>query len=421
MPSVAIVGSGPAGFYVAEALNKRDPALRVDLIERLPTPYGLVRSGVAPDHQSTKAVVRVFKRIAQRARFVGNVEVGRDVRLSELLDLYDAVILANGAPIDRSLGIEGETLPGVYGSGAITSWINGHPDYSSLDPELRSPVAIIGNGNVALDVARVLGRSRAEMRATDIPAPVLDAIERADLRELHLIGRRGPLDAAFTPVELRELGELTETVALADASQLPMEAGDPKHQRILESLRGYAQNDPQSKRRRVHLHFYSAPARMLGVDRVRGIEIAHTRVIDGRAVQTDERTLLPVETVITAIGYLVRPFEGVPIDPSGTHYAHRAGRIDERLWCAGWAARGPSGVIATNRHDSAALAAAVVESLPDPSARAGPSGLDRLLAERGVEVVPFDRWEKIDALEIASAVGGAPRRKLITRTELLSQ
>ncbi len=425
--SVAIIGSGPAGFYCAEAICKKAPDVRVDIIDRLPTPFGLVRSGVAPDHQGTKNVWRVFHRTAEReqVRFVGNVEVGRDVSVADLLETYDAVVLAVGAVIDRKLGIEGEHLPGVYGSGAFTAWYNGHPDFAELSPELRGPgIAVIGNGNVAVDVVRVLGRTRGEMASTDIPDYAMRCIEQARYSDLYMLGRRGPMEASFTTAELRELGDMTETVALVDPAQLPdvVEAGDPKQQKlkekILETLRGYSQNEPGSKEKRLHLRFFAAPTKILGTSHVEGIEIAVTKLENGRAIATGETYVLEVGTVISAIGYTAIPLEGVPISQWGTCYANEDGKIRDRLWAVGWAKRGPSGVIATNRQDSAEVAHQVLAELAG-EARPGPQALDHLLAQRGADPLLYSHWERIDAAERAAAGEGAPRRKITVHGELL--
>lgn len=425
--SVAIIGSGPAGFYCAEAICKKAPEVRVDIIDRLPTPYGLVRSGVAPDHQGTKNVWRVFDRTAKReqVRFIGNVEVGRDVSVAELLEIYDTVVLAVGAAIDRKLGIEGEGLPGVYGSGTFTAWYNGHPDFAAASPELRGPgIAVIGNGNVAVDVVRVLGRTRGEMSVTDIPDYAMSAIESSDYTEIYMLGRRGPMEASFTTAELRELGDMKETVAVVDPAQLPAvaEADDPKQQKlkekILDTLRGYSENDPDSKPKRLHMRYFAAPVRILGTDHVEGLEIAVTKVENGRAVVTDERYVLPVGTVISAIGYTAIPLEGVPVSEWGTCYANQDGKIRDRLWAVGWAKRGPSGVIATNRQDSAEVAHMLLNELAGEP-RPGPSGLDHLLGQRGAAAVHYSHWERIDELERAKAPEGCPRVKITSLDELL--
>lgn len=427
--AIAIVGSGPAGFYTAEAIAKARPDAHVDLLDRLPTPYGLVRSGVAPDHQGTKNVWRVFQRTAHRpnVRFLGNVELGRDVSLAELRAIYDAVVLAIGAPIDRELGIPGEHLRGVLGSGPFTAWYNGHPDWSGLAPDLdTSRIAIIGHGNVAIDVARVLARTPPEMVKTDLPAYASERIARAPLTDLYMIGRRGPAEASFTPVELRELGELASTVVVVDPAHLPetASASDPRAQKlkekILEILRGYARNDPASRRVRLHIVFYAAPLAILGDgDRVTALRLARTRVEGTRCIVTEETFDLPVGVVIKAIGYVARPIEGLVCPPGASSYPNQAGRIAPGLWAVGWAKRGPSGVIATNRQDSFDVAERLLAELPAGHKRGARERLDAMLRDRGVEVVRFADWENIEREEHARARPGAPRAKITEWAELL--
>lgn len=424
---VAIVGSGPAGFYCAEAICKKDPEVRIDIIDRLPTPYGLVRSGVAPDHQGTKNVWRVFDRTAQRdhVRYFGNVEVDRDLSVAELLERYDAVVLAVGVTTDRRLGIEGEDLPGVYGSRALSGWYNGHPDFAALEPELRGPgIAVIGNGNVAVDVVRVLSREREEMIKTDIPEYAMRTIERSEYTDVYMLGRRGPVHASFTTAELRELGDMTRTVALVDPAQLPetFAVDDPKQQKkmekIIDTLREYSANAPGAKPRRLHLRFFASPVRILGEDHVEGIEIAVTAIEGGRAVATGETYVLEVGTVVSAIGYVAHSLEGVPIAASGTCYANVDGKIADRLWAVGWAKRGPSGVIATNRQDSADVAHRLLAEL-DGGGRGGGDALGALLEQRGARILTYHDWLKIDERERAAATEPTPRVKLTSMEALL--
>lgn len=431
--TIAIVGSGPGGFYAAEHLLKTRPGLKVDLFDRLPTPYGLVRIGVAPDHQGTKNVWRVFQRTAKRPelRFLGDVELGRDLSLAELREHYDAVVLAIGAPIDRELGIPGEHLHGVLTSQELSSWYNGHPDFSHRHPDLASTlaesggVAVIGQGNVAVDVVRVLGRTPPEMLKTDLPAYASERIAAAPIKDIYMIGRRGPGEASFTPVELRELGELAETVAVVDGAQLPdaVHAKDPKDQKlkekILEILRGYSQNDPASKRARLHIAFYSAPHEILGEDgRVKKLVLKKTRVEGGKAVETGETYTLDVGIVVKAIGYHVKPLEGLEVPKGATHYPNEGGKVGDALWAVGWAKRGPSGVIATNRGDSIEVADRLMKELPEtPKADPRPA-IDAMLAERNVRVVTFTDWEKIEKVETERAKDGAARCKVTDWDEL---
>ncbi len=426
--SVAVVGTGPAGFYATEAIIKALPGCEIDLIDRLPTPYGLVRSGVAPDHQGTKNVWRVYQRTAKRpeVRFLGNVEVGRDLLLSELRDAYDAVVLAIGAPVDKSLGIVGEDLPGVVDSSKITGWYNGHPDHSDFLPDLSvSGVLVIGNGNVAVDVVRVLGRTVPEMLKTDLPGYAREALSKKGIKKITMLGRRGPGEASFTPVELRELGDLAETVATMDPKDLPdaVHASDPNQQKlkdkILDILRGYSQNDPSSKPAELHIGFYGAPVEIVGHERVEGVIVERTKLENGKAVLTGERTTIPVGLVVKAIGYSVKPLEGIDTKAAASSYPNVDGRIDDGLWAVGWAKRGPSGVVATNRNDSIDAMTKMLKELEGKTPKGGARAhTDARLEARGVRVNTWDDWEKIEKVEAERATDGAPRCKVTTWDEL---
>ncbi|HUN49770.1 MAG TPA: FAD-dependent oxidoreductase [Candidatus Sulfotelmatobacter sp.] len=420
--SIAIVGSGPGGIYCAEALNKRLPEARIDVIDRLPVPYGLVRAGVAPDHQGTKAITRVFDRILQKPgiRFCGNVSVGRDVGFAELQAAYDAVVLATGAHVDRRLGIPGEALAGVHGSAAFVFWYNGHADFAATPVDLSAvaSVAVIGNGNVAIDVARVLAKTADEMAKSDLADHAATAIRAAAVKDIHLIGRRGPVEASFTNAELAELGRLQRTVPLVDAADLPASVGEVEESQRkvkeanLATLRAFAANRPGEKPVRLHFHFHATPVALLGEGRVAGVRLAR----GGR--QFD----LPAELVVTCIGYGVGAALDLPSDAARGTFANQAGRVAPRLYAVGWAKRGPSGVIATNRADSFAVADLILADLAqsgDPP-RPGPAALDELLQARGVRVVGFADWLKIDAAERAAALSGAPRRKIVERAAMLA-
>ena len=321
--SIAIVGSGPAGFYAVEGLCKQLPDCRIDMIDRLPTPFGLVRSGVAPDHQTTKNVVRVFDRLMEQAdiRYLGNVELGRDLSMAELKETYDAVILAIGASGGRRLGLAGGDAVGVYTADTIVGWYNGHPDYENLDPVLPGPgVAVFGIGNVALDVARLAASTAAEFAPTDIAPYAADAIEAAPISEVHIIGRRGPVEAAFSKAELAEMGEMVDCVALVDGAQLPDEVvlEDAKQQRVkaanLKILQSYADNKAGDKPVSARFHFFASPVEFLTEDRdgaahLVGVRLERTRLEDGRAVGTGETYDLAVSTAVLCIGYKVEPPE----------------------------------------------------------------------------------------------------------------
>lgn len=428
---VAIVGSGPSGFYTAEALVKACEDCQVDIIERLPAPHGLIRYGVAPDHQTTKNVSRTFDRTAARdnVHFYGNIEVGRDVTVEQLKACYDAVVVATGAPNDRPLGIPGEDKQGVYGSAAFVGWYNGHPDFRHLTPNLDTAnVCVIGNGNVAIDCARVLVKTREEMDVSDIPEFALDQIQASPIRDVYMLGRRGPVDAKFTNVELREMGELKTAVPVVDGALLPeqvpedMEMSDRDRrvrERNLASLREFATRDPNSMPKRVHFGFYAAPREILGGDSVEGLRLERTKVEGGRAVGTGEFFEIETGLVIAAIGYRAYPVPGLPFDEEAGIIPNDDGRVGDGLYAVGWVKRGPSGTIGTNRPDGQNAARQIMEDVGDGNGKGGRAALEALLDEAGQRRVTYDEWLKLDEHEKTAAAGGAPRRKLVTVAEML--
>jgi NADPH-dependent glutamate synthase beta subunit-like oxidoreductase len=423
MRHFAIIGSGPAGFYTAEALQKAyGEAARVDIIDRYPVPYGLIRFGVAPDHQSIKAVSKRYDKVAEAsgASFVGNVTVGQDVSIPELLDLYDAVILATGAPHDRKLGIPGEDLPGVVGSAAFVGWYNGHPDFADLDPPLDgTSAAVIGNGNVALDVARIVSKTRAEFEGADIVNHALDALDASAIRTINILGRRGPHQIAMTPKELGELGHLEAAVPVVEADDFPPlemdEALDPGQRKSVTHLRDFPALSPD-KPKRIVFDFFAKPLRIEGEGRAERLIVERTRLDEsGNAVGTGETYEVPASLIVSCIGYATPPIEGVPYDDRGGRFANESGRIADRLYCVGWARRGPSGTIGTNRPDGYEVAEQVAALLPADSdgGRPGGEGLRALLSARGVEATDFDDWRRIEQAEAAAAREGAPREKMV--------
>lgn len=427
--AVAIIGSGPSGFYAADGLLRKKPDCRIDILDRLPTPYGLVRGGVAPDHQSTKAVQRVFERIARRegVRFLGHVEVGRDVSYDELKARYDAVVVAIGCPVDRRLGIPGDTLPGVYGSWSFVGWYNGHPGLRDLDLALPGKAAaVIGNGNVAIDCVRVLAKTPDEMAKSDLCAHAAAVLAGARLEDIYLIGRRGPVEASFTPVELAELGELARCVPLVDGAAFerdiaaaPPEAVKGK-EKILDILRRFTANKPGDKPLRLHFLFWSAPSAILGTGRVEALRLERRRPAEGRVAAAGEICDLPVETVISAIGYRGQPFAGLPMDEARGIVRNVEGRVEPGVYAVGWSKRGPSGTIPTNRADSMAVAELILADLGGEPGKEGPAALDRLLAGRGVRPVRFADWLRIGEAEIKRAGEGRPREKFTRIEEMLA-
>jgi NADPH-dependent glutamate synthase beta subunit-like oxidoreductase len=384
---VAIVGAGPSGFYAADGLLRANPDLHIDVIDRLPTPYGLVRAGVAPDHQGTKAVVRQFDRLLAQPdlRFAGNIEIGRDLSWDELSAAYDAVIVATGMVIDKKLGVPGEDLPHVWGSWRLVGWLNGHPDYRQ-GPDLSQvkSVAIIGNGNVALDVARVLAKSAEEMAKSDIVPEAGAAIASAPITDIYVIGRRGPEHASFTNNELAEMGRLARAVAVTDAKGLDTKppASDPTPERLrkiknLEILKGFTHNKPGAKPVTLHFLFNAAPV---------AFRPGEVELTTGK---------LAADLVVTCIGY------------TGQEFPRR-----EEVFAVGWAKRGPTGTIPTNRGESHAVAQQVMAWLKTRDPKSGPDVLPIAIDAAG--------WHRIDKHEVAAgAAHGRPRVKLTDWQALL--
>ena len=421
MRHFAIVGSGPAGFYTAEALEKAyGDGARVDILDRFPVPYGLIRFGVAPDHQSLKAVSKRYDKTAETAGvdFIGNVTVGRDVSIAELLDLYDAVILATGAPHDRKLGIPGEDLHGVVGSAEFVGWYNGHPDFADLDPFLHGThAAIVGNGNVALDCARILSKTQHEFEGSDIVCHALDALDHSAIRTVTILGRRGPHQIAMTPKELGELAHLEAAVPIVEPADFPpVEADDPLEPGLRKSvtlLRGFA-DLPQDKPKRIVFDFFAKPVAIEGDGKVERIIVEKTVLDDkGSARGTGETYEVPASLIVTAIGYSTSPIPDVPFE--GGKFVNEGGRIADRLYAVGWARRGPTGTIGTNRPDGYEVADLVAAALPagGSSGKAGAEGLKRLLSERGVLPTDYDDWRKIEESETGRARSGSPREKYV--------
>ena len=431
MRHFAVVGSGPAGFYTAEALAKAygDQA-RIDIIDRYPVPYGLIRFGVAPDHQSLKAVSKRYDQVAEggTVEFVGNVAVGRDVSADELRGLYDAVILAIGAPHDRKLGIPGEDLPGVVGSAEFVGWYNGHPDFADLDPLLHGThAAVIGNGNVALDCARILSKNRQEFEGSDIVGHALDALDGSGIQTVTIIGRRGPHQISMTPKELGELGHLEAATPAVEATDFPPaeadEALEPGQRKSINILREFASAGPDaSKAKRIVFDFFAKPLRIEGDGKAERLIVERTVLDDNGAAQgTGETHEVPASLIITSIGYQTPPLEGVPYDERGGKFANDGGKIADGLYAVGWARRGPTGTIGTNRPDGYEVAELVAAAMPPGSdgGKAGAQGLSALLTEHGVKATGFGDWRTIEAAEVAAARPGSPREKLVRHDDWL--
>jgi ferredoxin--NADP+ reductase len=433
---VAVVGAGPAGLFLVDALLKaKDCAVSVDVIERLHTPYGLVRYGVAPDHAKIKSVITTFHKTLEdeRVRFFGNVNFGTDLRVDDARRFYDAIVYAVGAPHDRRLGIPGEDLAGSLSATEFVAWYSGHPDHSEIVhlPSATKAVAVVGVGNVAVDVARILAKHVDELRSTDIPHPILEKLAQSTIGDVYIFGRRGPAQAKFTNKELRELGELDNADIIVDPKEIELNAasaaevaGQQALQRNLEILRDFAGRAPTGKPRRLHLRFLTSPVEIAGTDAVEALVIERNRLDErGNAVGTGEFERIPVQMVLRAVGYRGRALPGVPFDSRSHVIPNAAGRVlDENgaplpgQYTTGWIKRGPSGVIGTNKACAMETAralladAAHLERAPEPD----PAAVDRLFVARGVRVAYWHDWLAIDNHERALGTQSGRERVKVT-------
>jgi len=447
----AIVGSGPAGFYAAEALLAApEPTVEVDMFDRLPTPFGLVRAGVAPDHPKIKSVIRRYEKTAasEGFRFFGNVEVGRDVSVAELEERYHAILYAYGTATDRRLGIPGEDLPGSHAATEFVAWYNAHPDFADAEFDLSCERAVvIGNGNVAADVARMLALPRAELESTDTADHAIEALSASSVREIVVLGRRGPAQAAFTNPEVRELGELTDADIVIDPAEVELdpasrehidsEDADPTNRRNVEIFSEFAAREPAGKPKRVVLRFCCSPVEILGDGRVEKLIVARNQLVRDdsgaiRARDTGEREEIECGLVLRSIGYKGVGLDGVPFDASRGLIPNEAGRVvdpesGEQVpghYAVGWIKRGPSGVIGTNKKDAqetvealfADLAAAAVADRDTSTLQP----IEELLAERAPRHVTYSGWQAIDRAEVAAGEPlGRPRVKFCRIEEMV--
>ena len=431
MRHIAIIGSGPAGYYTAEAAQKLwGEDVRVDIFDMLPVPYGLIRTGVAPDHQSIKGVSKRYESTnsLDNVRFVGNVTIGEDISVAELQGLYDAVVLATGAPNDRPAGIPGEGLENVFGSAAFVGWYNGHPQFAKLSPDLSGRHAVvIGNGNVALDVARILTKTSAEFTGSDIVAHALHALAGSHVEHVTILGRRGPHQIAMTPKELGELGHLVRACPRVDPADLPDEQEDlflePGQRKSVGHLRSFAaipEEFRSDKPVEIEFDFFASPKAILGEGKAAGVEVERTQLdSNGRASGTGETYVVKADLVVTAIGYKSSPIPGVPFEESAGRFANDEGRILPGLYCVGWARRGPSGTIGTNRPDGFSVVEKIAEDIGVGTGKLGRAGFDRLAEERSLQVVTFRDWKKIEEAEVGRARDGAPREKFVDVDEMI--
>lgn len=413
-PSVAIVGSGPSACYLAQALRKHWPQAQIVVIERLPAPFGLVRYGVAPDHQGTKAVCRQFERLFERegVEFLGNLEIGRDLSLEQLREAFDLVVLATGLYGDRRLGIPGDELAGVYGSGRVTRLFNGHPDEHGFAPAFGRRVAVIGNGNVAVDVLRLLAKSAEDFTGSDIADAPLQALLAEGVERIDVVGRSPAVQARFDPVMLRELGKLAQVrIRVEDLPPERYQCADTAEQARLEVLRVLAAQEPPAHGRELVFHFGWTPQAILGADRVEALELRHA---DGRKLR------LELDSVISAIGFEEAAGASLRRDALlGASADLEHGRLDAGLYCAGWLRRGPRGTIPENRQDARLVAEAMLADQQD-APRNGRPGLAGLPAGLRARCVNYADWRRIDQAETQAAAPGRARRKITDRAGMLA-
>jgi ferredoxin/flavodoxin---NADP+ reductase len=445
---VAIVGAGPSGFYAAEHILK-DPEThaQVDLFDRLPTPFGLVRGGVAPDHPKIKSVIRVYEKTAARDgfRFFGNVKVGHDIEVEDLERLYHAIVYTVGAETDRKLGVPGEDLPGSHAATAFVGWYNAHPDFCDEQFDLSGDRAVvIGNGNVAMDVARMLALTEEELRATDTADHAIEALGASNINEIVVLGRRGPAQAAFTNPEIKELGEMIDADVIVDPGEVDLdpasaefiETADKTSKVNVDILRDFSQRAPEGKRKRIVLRFLASPAEIQGDGRVEKMIIGRNELVDEdgtlRARDTGQREEIECGLVLRSVGYTGVPIEGVPFDERRGTILNDGGRVLDSHdaghkvghYTAGWIKRGPSGVIGTNKKDAHETIAHLIEdtasgTLLQPESPE-PSAVEDLLSDRGVRFVTFEDWQAIDQAEVGRGEPhGRPRVKFVSVEEML--
>jgi ferredoxin--NADP+ reductase len=426
---IAIVGAGPAGYFTAQAFQNAqtdDLTFTIDMIERLPTPWGLVRSGVAPDHPKIKTVSKVFEKIAKTEgfRLFANVELGKDILLKDLRERYDAVVLATGSTKGRKLGIPGEELPNCISAAEFVPWYNAHPDFTNIEVDLNTDTAVvIGAGNVAMDVARLLAIDPLELDSTDTAEHALVKFKQSKIRKVIICGRRGPEHAAFTAPELRDLPKLENTDVYIDTDQINQAASrieqlgevEKDLRNNLEAMRLIAEHDKKGVERKLEIKFLTAPIKIEGGDKVEEIVFAINEVKDGKVITTNKTVTIKAGLVVTAIGYDAVEYAGINIENG--RITNIAGHVEHNVYVTGWAKRGPVGVIGTNKSDSNDVVELIISNLTEPKMSEGVSAL----LKSGHEVIDQVSWEKINASEVISGeIVGKPRIKEVDWKRLIS-
>ncbi len=441
---VAIVGSGPSGFYAAEELLSGKIKAKVDMYDRLAAPFGLVRYGVAPDHPKIKNVIKVYEKTAGNPDFslFGNVLVGKDISVKELQAYYDAILFTCGAQTDNKLGVPGEDLSGSYTATEFVAWYNGHPEYRDRQFDLSHEVAVVvGQGNVAMDVGRILCKTVEELKTTDIAQHALDALAKSKVKEVHLIGRRGPAQAAFTPPEIKEFGELADCDPILDPNDLKLnpeseaELSDPTNapkKKNFDVLKEYAERKPSGKSKKFVIHFFKSPKELKGSGRLESLVLEKNKLSGPAGKQKAEGTGRMEEMkcgiLFRSVGYRGVPIPGVPFEEKKGIFPNQGGRITENgnvvsgLYAAGWIKRGPSGVIGTNKPDSVETVQNLIADAPKlkPCEKPDTNAAMAFLKGKGIKVVDFNGWKKIDAAEIAAGQkNGKPREKFVKTEDML--
>jgi ferredoxin/flavodoxin---NADP+ reductase len=434
---VAVVGSGPSGLYTADELSKHD-AITVDVLDRLPCPYGLLRYGVAPDHLKMKSLEITLRKILERpgVRFLGGVELGSAITVDELREYYDAVVYATGSPVDRRLSIPGEDLPGSFSATEFVAWYCGHPDaeVDAFTLDAQSAV-IVGVGNVAVDVARILAKTTQELSVTDMPDHVLKVLNTSAIRDISIVGRRGPAQAKFTTKELRELGELASADVMVDPADLVLDQVSKELvetnkavRRNLDTLHEWSARPQLGRARRIHLRFLLSPVAVLGADRVEAVQCERNTLDSGGVAGTGKMVTLTAQLLLRSVGYRGLPLPGVPFDERSGVIPHVAGRVQRNgrtatgEYVVGWIKRGPTGVIGTNKGDAKETVEQLLSDLDalPRAAQREPDAITDKLTQQGVGVVTWTGWEAIDAAERAlGAAAGRTRVKIVDRAALL--
>ena len=424
-PSVVVIGSGPSGFYTAESISKKLNS-NIDIIDRLPTPFGLIRGGVAPDHQTTKKITAIYSKIAKKEQvnFFGNIEIGKDISIDEIRRIYDVVVLAIGSELDNKLEIKGSNLKGVYGSAEFVGWYNGHPDYVSLEPDLNTEnVVVVGNGNVAIDIVRVLSKTSEEMINSDIPEYALNSINKSPIKNLYMVGRRGPIEAKFTNVELREMGNLKNCLPIVNLDLPSKVVGNysERDQRLieknLETLKSFSLIEKNNKEKKLNFNFFQKPIEIIGNERVESVNFETTKLEGTKLKSTGEINNINCGLIISAIGYKPKEVPGIKI--SNGVVKNNNGKIDKGFYAAGWIRRGPTGVIGTNKADGELVADLISKDFKDQN-KDGRKSLIELIKSKNLKSTSFENWEKIDSYEKKNAVEPAPRKKILTIKEMLN-